>query len=78
MKAIFINSLEDLKRECSHPYRSGEYLTDGTNVYPVEDKDEDNEALIETFEQDELMYMVNWEGDCIYTECGVKIEPVYG
>jgi len=75
----YINSLEDLKRAAAHPYRSGEYLNDGTNVFEVSIMDSDNEALIQSYEEpNQLFYMINWDDENLYTEEGVKIPPVYG
>jgi len=73
---IYINSLVDLKNQQNHPYRNGEYLTDGTQVFEVED-DDINLCLIESYEEDALMYLINWEDLELYTEDGARIEAVY-
>ena len=72
-----INNIQDLKNAINHPYRSSEFLTDGTNIFEVSDNDYENEALIETYGSNELFYSVLWEGEPIFTESGIEIEPVY-
>ena len=74
----YINSLTDLKRQQDHPYRIAEYLTDGTQVFEVSEDDDINLCLIESYEEEnELMYLVNWEDSELYTEDGIKIEAAY-
>ena len=72
-----INCIEDLKAAINHPYRIGEYLTDETQIFEVDEDMNVNEALIDTYEDGELFYCINWEDDDLYTEQGVKIESVY-
>ena len=72
-----INTLEDLKEAINHPYRIGEFLTDETQIFEVDQDMDINECLIDTYEPNELFYGVNWEDRYIYTEDGTKIEPVY-
>lgn len=73
----FVNSVEDFKELINHPYRVGEYFSDGTQVFEVPAELNEVEALIETYEVNELEYHVNWEDSDLYTESGVKIESVY-
>lgn len=75
----YINSLDDLKQAINHPYRSGEYLSDGTQIFEVSEDMNENECLIESYEgePDALFYAVNWEGESLYTECGIEIESIY-
>lgn len=79
MEAVqFINSLEDLKQAIKHPYRIGEFLSDDTQVFEVSNDDNENEALIQSYdEKNELYYAVNWEDDSLFTEDGIKIRSVY-
>jgi len=77
MEATFINSIEDLKQAINHPYRIGEYLCDDTQVFEVDSDMYVNEALIDTYEPNELWYGINWDDDSLYTENGFKIPSVY-
>lgn len=77
-----IKSFEDYKRAIKHPYRSGEYLTDGTNIIscPKDDSEEDVLYLLEIY--DDLEYHVLWEGflpvdDNAFNEDQIQIEGVY-
>ena len=72
-----INSLEDLKIAINHPYRNGEFLCDGTQVFEVSDDDDEMVALIDSYGPGELSYSVNWESQDLYTEDGIQIESVY-
>ena len=75
---IVVKTLEELKAACNHPYRSGEALSDGTQLFLVSDDNNENAALLEEYENDGgLIYFVNWEDDHLFTEDGQKIEPVY-
>ena len=75
---IVINNLIDLISARSHPYRGSEFLTDDTQIFTVSDDDNENEALIEGYEEGELFYRVHWEGDDLMTEGGESIKAVYG
>jgi len=78
-QAIFINSLKDLKEACNHPYRTGEFLTDDSQIFEVSLDDNINECLIESYEDERnaLTYHVNWEDNYLFTEDGTQIPPVY-
>ena len=73
----YINSIEDLIAAYDHPYRMGEFLTDETSIFEVDEDDNINQALIDSCEPDTLLYIVNWEDNSLYTEDGIKIESVY-
>ena len=75
--AMEITSIEDLKIAINHPYRNGEYLCDGTQVFEVTDDDNEMMGLIESYEGEPLTYSVNWEDQDLYTDEGVQIEPIY-
>ena len=68
----------DLISARSHPYRASEYLTDGTQIFIVSDDDSENQALIDSYEGDDLFYDVLWEGEDLYTEDGIRVVAVYG
>lgn len=72
-----INSLEDLKKASNHPYAMNGYLTDGTQIFDVTGNDEQDQALIDTYEKDELDYDINWEDNNLFTEDGYQIKPAY-
>jgi len=77
MSTIYINCLNDLKRQLNHPYRAGEFLTDETSIFTVSEDNNINEGLIESCEPGSLIYGVNWEDDHFFAEDGTKIEPIY-
>ena len=76
---IPINTITDLENVINNPYRMGEYLTDGTQIFDVSDDMNENQCLIETYdnEEDVLFYDINYEDDNLYTENGKKIEMIY-
>jgi len=74
---IDIHTLRELIEARNNPYRSSEYLFDGTQVFTVSDDDNENEALIESYGEEGLAYGINWEDYDLYTEEGVKIESMY-
>ena len=76
-KAIVINSLSDLREAINHPYRNGEYFYDGTQVLEVTDDEDEMTALIETYDNGELSYHINWESKDIFTEDGTQIPSIY-
>ena len=73
----YINCLADLKKQLNHPYRLGEFLTDETNIFVINEDDNNNSDLIESCEPGTLIYMINWEDNYLFAEDGTKIEPVY-
>jgi len=74
-----INTIEDFRTAINHPYRSGEYLTDGTSIFQVPDNEEEVICLIDSYEgeADALTYDVNWEDQNMFDEIGNQIKPVY-
>ena len=74
---MYINSLADLKKAINHPYRSGEYLSDETQIFEVTDDDNEMAGLIESYDADGLFYAINWEDNTLFTEDGTQIESVY-
>ena len=73
---IEIFTIEDFKQAINHPYRSGEYFSDGSELFQVSDNIEEVQEFIESYECG-LEYHINWEDDMLYDNYGEQIEAVY-
>jgi len=73
----YINTLEDLMNACSNPYCSGEYLTDGVQIFEVSINTDENISLIQSYDEpNKLEYRILWEGT-LHTNKGTTIIGVY-
>lgn len=72
MNQLFATN-EELKELDLNPYNISGFVTDGSNVYTVEDFIEFREMYDNG---QNFYYCINWENDSLYTENGTKI-PAY-
>lgn len=69
-----ITSFEDAVNAEKNPYsNSGFFFDKDTNIYVLDDLSEDNEW----YEDINLRYAIHWEGEVMFSETGVEIEPAY-
>lgn len=69
-----IKSMQQALEAEKNPYcASGFFLDKNGNIYVLDELGDDDEW----YEDLNLIYAIHWEGDVLFSECGVEIEPAY-